>query len=79
VGCRVEARERVSWELRASMSLARLWRDRGKVQQAREPLAPVYGWFIEGGEGAAGGVGGVSAHSSPLVRAMSIFMVKVQH
>jgi predicted ATPase len=32
-----------SWELRASMSLARLWRDQGKVQQARELLAPVYG------------------------------------
>jgi predicted ATPase len=29
------------------MSLARLWRDQGKVQQAREPLAPVYGWFTE--------------------------------
>ena len=37
-----------SWELRASMSLARLWRDQGKVQQARELLAPVYGWFMEG-------------------------------
>jgi predicted ATPase len=37
-----------SWELRAAMSLARLWRDRGKVQQARELLAPVYGWFTEG-------------------------------
>jgi predicted ATPase len=52
VGCRVEARERVSWEisweLRASMSLARLWRDQGKVQQERELLAPVYGWFTEG-------------------------------
>jgi hypothetical protein len=33
-----------SWELRAAMSLARLWRDQGKVQQARELLAPVYGW-----------------------------------
>jgi predicted ATPase len=32
-----------SWELRASMSLARLWRDQGKVQQARELLAPIYG------------------------------------
>ena len=29
-------------------SLARLWRDQGKVQQARELLAPVYGWFTEG-------------------------------
>jgi predicted ATPase len=37
-----------SWELRASMSLARLWRDQGKVQQARELLAPVYGWYTEG-------------------------------
>ena len=37
-----------SWELRASMSLARLWRDQGKVQQARELFAPVYGWFTEG-------------------------------
>ena len=33
---------------RAAMSLVRLWRDRGKVQQARELLAPVYGWFTEG-------------------------------
>ena len=39
-----------SWELRASMSLARLWRDQGKVQRARELLAPVYGWFTEGFE-----------------------------
>jgi predicted ATPase len=37
-----------SWELRAVMSLARLWRDQGKVRQARELLAPVYGWFTEG-------------------------------
>jgi class 3 adenylate cyclase/predicted ATPase len=37
-----------SWELRASMSLARLWRDKGKVREARELLAPVYGWFTEG-------------------------------
>ena len=37
-----------SWELRASVSLARLWRSQGKVQQARELLAPVYGWFTEG-------------------------------
>ena len=37
-----------SFELRASMSLARLWRDQGKAQQARELLAPVYGWFTEG-------------------------------
>jgi predicted ATPase len=37
-----------SFELRAAMSLARLWRDQGKVQQARELLARVYGWFTEG-------------------------------
>jgi predicted ATPase len=37
-----------SWELRAATSLARRWRDQGKVQQARELLAPVYGWFTEG-------------------------------
>jgi class 3 adenylate cyclase/predicted ATPase len=36
------------WELRAAMSMARLWRDQGKRQQARELLAPVYGWFTEG-------------------------------
>jgi predicted ATPase len=36
------------WELRAAMSFARLWRDQGKPQQARELLAPVYGWFTEG-------------------------------
>jgi predicted ATPase len=58
------AQQAKSWELRASMSLARLWRDQGKVQQARELLAPVYGWFTEGfdtrierGEGVVGGVG----------------------
>jgi predicted ATPase len=37
-----------SLELRAAMSLARLWRDQGKSQQARDLLAPVYGWFTEG-------------------------------
>jgi predicted ATPase len=37
-----------SWELRAAMSLARLWRAQGKRDQARELLAPVYGWFTEG-------------------------------
>jgi predicted ATPase len=36
------------WELRAAMSMARLWRDQGKPQQAHELLAPVYGWFTEG-------------------------------
>ena len=37
-----------SWELRAAMSMARFWRDRGKRDEARELLAPVYGWFTEG-------------------------------
>ena len=37
-----------SWELRAAMSMARLWRDQGKAQQARELLAPIYRWFTEG-------------------------------
>ncbi len=37
-----------SWELRAAMSMARLWRDQGKQQQARELLASVYRWFTEG-------------------------------
>jgi predicted ATPase len=37
-----------SWELRAAMSMARLWRDQGKPKEARELLAPVYGWFTEG-------------------------------
>ena len=37
-----------SWELRAAMSMARLWRDRGKRDEARDLLAPVYGWFTEG-------------------------------
>jgi predicted ATPase len=36
------------WELRAATSLARLWGDQGRPQQARELLAPVYGWFTEG-------------------------------
>jgi predicted ATPase len=35
-------------KLRAATSLARLWRDQDKVQQARELLAPVYEWFTEG-------------------------------
>ncbi len=37
-----------SLELRAAMSLARLWRDQGKASEARELLVPVYGWFTEG-------------------------------
>jgi tetratricopeptide (TPR) repeat protein len=37
-----------SWELRSSISLARLWNTLGKRQQAHEMLAPLYGWFTEG-------------------------------
>jgi class 3 adenylate cyclase/predicted ATPase len=37
-----------SWELRAAMSMARLWHKQGKREQARDLLAPVYGWFTEG-------------------------------
>jgi predicted ATPase len=42
------AQQAKSWELRAAMSMARLWRDQGKRQQAYDLLAPVYGWFTEG-------------------------------
>jgi predicted ATPase len=36
------------WELRAAVSLARPWRDKGQRAEARALLAPVYGWFTEG-------------------------------
>jgi predicted ATPase len=36
------------WELRAAASLARLRRDRGRPAEARDLLAPIYGWFTEG-------------------------------
>ena len=36
------------WELRAAVSLARLWRDQGHRAEARDLLAPIYGWFTEG-------------------------------
>ena len=42
------AQQARSIELRATMSMARLWRDQGKRQQALDLLAPVYGWFTEG-------------------------------
>jgi predicted ATPase len=45
IACQQQAK---SWELRAAMSIAQLWRDQGKAQQARELLVPVYGWFTEG-------------------------------
>jgi predicted ATPase len=37
-----------SWELRAAMSLSRLWQQQGKRAAAHELLAPVHGWFTEG-------------------------------
>jgi predicted ATPase len=42
------AQQAKSWELRAATSMARLWRNQGKRDAARELLAPVYGWFTEG-------------------------------
>jgi class 3 adenylate cyclase/DNA-binding winged helix-turn-helix (wHTH) protein/predicted ATPase len=43
-----EEQEAKLWELRAATSLARLWRDQGRRAEARDLLAPVYGWFTEG-------------------------------
>jgi predicted ATPase len=37
-----------SWELRAAMSLCRLWQRQGKREEARQLLAEIYGWFTEG-------------------------------
>jgi predicted ATPase len=42
------AQQARSWELRAAMSMARLWDDQGKRDAARGVLAPVFGWFTEG-------------------------------
>jgi predicted ATPase len=42
------AQETKLLELRASTDLARLWRDQGKRTEARDLLAPIYGWFTEG-------------------------------
>jgi class 3 adenylate cyclase/predicted ATPase len=42
------AQQAKSWELRAAMSLARLWCDQGKRDEARDLLAPVYGWYTQG-------------------------------
>ena len=36
------------WELRAAVSLARLWQDQGRRCEARDLLSPIYGWFTEG-------------------------------
>jgi predicted ATPase len=45
---RARSQEAKSWELRAVISLARLWRDQGKHTQAHALIAPVYAWFTEG-------------------------------
>jgi hypothetical protein len=37
-----------SWELRAAVSLSRLWQQQGQREEAREPLASTYGWFTKG-------------------------------
>jgi predicted ATPase len=39
-----------TWELRAAMSLARHWHDRGRTREAHDLLAPIYGWFSEGSD-----------------------------
>ena len=47
--CRSAPHKTKVWRrLLAAKSMARLWRDQGKPQQARELLVPVYGWFTEG-------------------------------
>ena len=43
-----QQQEAKSWELRAAMSLAQLWREQGKIAEAYDVLAPVYNWFTEG-------------------------------
>jgi predicted ATPase len=40
----------LSWELRAATSLARLWREQSRKEEARELLAPIYARFTEGFE-----------------------------
>jgi len=37
-----------SLELRAATSLARLWQEQSKLNEARDLLTPLYGWFTEG-------------------------------
>jgi predicted ATPase/class 3 adenylate cyclase len=45
IACHQQAR---SWELRAAMSLSRLWQQQGKCKEAHDLLAPIYGWLTEG-------------------------------
>ena len=42
------SQEASTFELRAAVSLARLWADQGERQKAHDLLAPIYGWFTEG-------------------------------
>jgi len=43
-----QSQQAKSWELRATTSLARLWQQHGRRQEAHDLLAPIYGWFTEG-------------------------------
>jgi predicted ATPase len=45
---RARRRQAKSWELRAAVSLVRLWRKQGRKDEAHRLLAPIYGWFTEG-------------------------------
>ena len=47
------AQQAKSLELRAAMSLSPLWQQQGKRDEARQLLAPIYGWFTEGFDTAA--------------------------
>ena len=40
--------EAKSWELRAAMSLSRLWQQKGRLNEAQHMLSEIYGWFTEG-------------------------------
>ena len=44
----IQQQQAKSWELRAVMSLSRLWQQQGKKEEAHEMLADIYGWFTEG-------------------------------
>jgi predicted ATPase len=46
--CIAHRQQAKSWELRAAISLSRLWQQQDKREAARTVLAPIYGWFTEG-------------------------------